>query len=80
MSKIVKVGGACIGSAGTCRQMLQVLADAEADEAMLFMQSYTTPQDKIMRSIELFAAEVAPCWATLSAATTSAWATGPGRI
>ena len=44
----------------TCREMLQGLADAGVDEVMLFMQSYTTPHDAIMRSLELFATEVAP--------------------
>ncbi|MGO9058105.1 MAG: LLM class flavin-dependent oxidoreductase [Candidatus Binataceae bacterium] len=57
---IVKAGGACIGSPETCREMLQGLADAGVDEVMLFMQSYTTPHDAIMRSLELFATEVAP--------------------
>jgi alkanesulfonate monooxygenase SsuD/methylene tetrahydromethanopterin reductase-like flavin-dependent oxidoreductase (luciferase family) len=57
---IVRGGGACIGSPKTCREMIQVLADAGVDEVMLFMQSYTTPHDRIMRSIELFATEVAP--------------------
>ena len=30
------------------------------DEALLFMQLYTTPHDKIMRSIELIARKVMP--------------------
>ncbi len=58
--EIIKAGTGCVGSPQTCREKLQVLADAGVDEALLFMQSYTTPHDKIMRSIELFATEVAP--------------------
>jgi len=57
---IVKAGGACIGSPDTCLKVLQHLSDAGVDEALLFMQSYTTPHDAIMRSIELIAKEVKP--------------------
>ena len=60
ISEIVKAGGACIGSPATCLNVLQYLADAGVDEALLFMQMYTTPHDKIMRSIELIAREVMP--------------------
>ena len=60
VSEIVKAGGACIGSPETCFKVLQYLADAGVDEALLFMQMYTTPHDKIMRSIELIAREVMP--------------------
>jgi alkanesulfonate monooxygenase SsuD/methylene tetrahydromethanopterin reductase-like flavin-dependent oxidoreductase (luciferase family) len=60
MSEIVKAGGACIGSPETCLKVLQYLSDAGVDEALLFMQLYTTPHDKIMRSIELIASEVMP--------------------
>lgn len=60
MTEIVKAGGACIGSPESCRKVLQYLADAGVDEALLFMQMYTTPHDKIMRSIELIAREVMP--------------------
>jgi len=60
VSEIVKAGGACIGSPETCLRVLQYLADAGVDEALLFMQMYTTPPDKIMRSIELIAREVMP--------------------
>jgi alkanesulfonate monooxygenase SsuD/methylene tetrahydromethanopterin reductase-like flavin-dependent oxidoreductase (luciferase family) len=60
MAEIVKAGGACIGSPEICRKVLQYLADAGVDEALLFMQMYTTPHDKIMRSIELIAHEVMP--------------------
>jgi alkanesulfonate monooxygenase SsuD/methylene tetrahydromethanopterin reductase-like flavin-dependent oxidoreductase (luciferase family) len=60
MEDIVKAGGACIGSPETCRRVLQHLSDAGVDEALLFMQSYTTPHDAIMRSIELIAREVKP--------------------
>jgi alkanesulfonate monooxygenase SsuD/methylene tetrahydromethanopterin reductase-like flavin-dependent oxidoreductase (luciferase family) len=58
--EIVKAGGACIGSPETCLRVLQYLSDAGVDEAMLFMQMYTTPHDKIMRSIELIAREIMP--------------------
>lgn len=44
----------------TCRGVLQYLADAGVNEALLFMQMYTTPHDKIMRSIELIATKVMP--------------------
>ena len=60
MSEIVKAGGACIGSPETCYNVLQYLSDAGVDEALLFMQMYTTPHEKIMRSIELIAKEVMP--------------------
>jgi alkanesulfonate monooxygenase SsuD/methylene tetrahydromethanopterin reductase-like flavin-dependent oxidoreductase (luciferase family) len=60
VSEIVKAGGACIGSPETCLSVLQYLSDAGVDEALLFMQLYTTPHDKIMRSIELIAREVMP--------------------
>ena len=60
MSEIVKAGGACIGSPETCLKVLQYLSDAGVDEVLLFMQLYTTPHDKIMRSIELIAKEVMP--------------------
>jgi alkanesulfonate monooxygenase SsuD/methylene tetrahydromethanopterin reductase-like flavin-dependent oxidoreductase (luciferase family) len=60
MSEIVKAGGACIGSPETCLKVLQYLSDAGVDEALLFMQMYTTPHDKIMRSIELIASKVMP--------------------
>ena len=40
--------------------MLQHVADAGVDEALLFMQSFTTPHESIMRSIELMAKEVKP--------------------
>jgi alkanesulfonate monooxygenase SsuD/methylene tetrahydromethanopterin reductase-like flavin-dependent oxidoreductase (luciferase family) len=60
IEEIVKAGGACIGSPETCLNVLQYLSDAGVDEALLFMQMYTTPHDKIMRSIELLAKEVMP--------------------
>jgi alkanesulfonate monooxygenase SsuD/methylene tetrahydromethanopterin reductase-like flavin-dependent oxidoreductase (luciferase family) len=60
MKEMVKAGGACIGSPETCLNVLQFLSDAGVDEALLFMQMYTTPHDQIMRSIELIAKEVAP--------------------
>jgi hypothetical protein len=60
MEDIVKAGGACIGSPETCVNVLNYLTDAGVDEALLLMQMYTTPHDKIMRSIELLAKEVKP--------------------
>jgi alkanesulfonate monooxygenase SsuD/methylene tetrahydromethanopterin reductase-like flavin-dependent oxidoreductase (luciferase family) len=60
MEEIVKAGGACIGSPETCLNVLQYLSDAGVDEALLFMQMYTTPHKKIMRSIELLAKQVMP--------------------
>lgn len=57
---IVAAGGAAIGSPETCSRVLQQLQDAGVDEVLLFMQSYTTPHEAIMRSIELFAKEVKP--------------------
>ena len=57
---IVKAGGACIGSVETCHKVLQFVADAGVDEALLFMQSFTTPHKDIMRSIELLAKQVKP--------------------
>ena len=60
MEEIVKAGGACIGSPETCLNVLQYLCDAGVDEALMLMQMYTTPHDKIMRSIELIAKEVKP--------------------
>jgi alkanesulfonate monooxygenase SsuD/methylene tetrahydromethanopterin reductase-like flavin-dependent oxidoreductase (luciferase family) len=60
LSEIVKAGGACIGSPETCLNVLQYLSDSGVDEALLFMQMYTTPHDKIMRSIRLIAEKVMP--------------------
>lgn len=60
ISEIVKAGGACIGSPQTCLEVLQYLSDSGVDEALMFMQMYTTPHDKIMRSIELIADKVMP--------------------
>jgi alkanesulfonate monooxygenase SsuD/methylene tetrahydromethanopterin reductase-like flavin-dependent oxidoreductase (luciferase family) len=60
MEDIVAGGGACIGSPETCLRVLQHMADAGVDEVLLFMQSYTTPHDAVMRSIELIAKEVKP--------------------
>lgn len=60
MEDIVAAGGACIGSPDTCLRVLQRLSDAGVDEVLLFMQSYSTPHDAVMRSIELIAGEVKP--------------------
>jgi alkanesulfonate monooxygenase SsuD/methylene tetrahydromethanopterin reductase-like flavin-dependent oxidoreductase (luciferase family) len=60
VAEIVKSGGACIGSPETCLSVLQYLETAGVDEALLFMQMYTTPHEKIMRSIQLIADKVMP--------------------
>lgn len=60
MEDIVAAGGAVIGSPETCLNVLNYLADAGVDEVLLFMQSYTTPHDAIMRSLRLLAEEVMP--------------------
>ncbi|MCH8190531.1 MAG: LLM class flavin-dependent oxidoreductase [Chloroflexi bacterium] len=60
MEDIVAAGSACIGSPETCLKVLQHVADAGVDEALLFMQSFDTPHDAIMRSIEMLAKEVKP--------------------
>ena len=57
---IVAAGGAAIGSPETLVTMFQRLADAGVDEVLLFMQSFDTPHQKILESIELIAAEVMP--------------------
>jgi alkanesulfonate monooxygenase SsuD/methylene tetrahydromethanopterin reductase-like flavin-dependent oxidoreductase (luciferase family) len=57
---IVAAGGAAIGSPETLVTMFQRLADAGVDEVLLFMQSFDTPHDKILQSIELIANEVMP--------------------
>jgi len=62
IKEVIKVGlgSACIGSPETCLKILQRMSDAGVDEALFFMQSFTTPHKAIMRSIELFAKEVRP--------------------
>jgi len=62
LEEVLKVGlgAACIGGPESCARTLQRLEDAGVDEALLFMQAFTTPHDAIMRSIELFAKEVKP--------------------
>jgi alkanesulfonate monooxygenase SsuD/methylene tetrahydromethanopterin reductase-like flavin-dependent oxidoreductase (luciferase family) len=57
---IVAAGGAAVGSVETCTRVLQYLEDSGVDEVMLFMQSYTTPHEAILKSIRLFAEEVKP--------------------
>ncbi len=57
---IVAAGGAMIGSPDTCLNVINYLADAGVDEIMLFMQSYTTKHEDVMRSIRLIAEEVMP--------------------
>jgi alkanesulfonate monooxygenase SsuD/methylene tetrahydromethanopterin reductase-like flavin-dependent oxidoreductase (luciferase family) len=60
MEDIVGAGGAVIGSPETCLNVLNFLADAGVDEVMLFLQSYTTPHEAIMRSLRLLGEEVMP--------------------
>ncbi|MEE9277063.1 MAG: LLM class flavin-dependent oxidoreductase [Dehalococcoidia bacterium] len=60
MREIVEQGQACIGSPETCANVLNTLGDAGIDEVLLFMQGATTPHEKILQSIRLFATEVAP--------------------
>jgi alkanesulfonate monooxygenase SsuD/methylene tetrahydromethanopterin reductase-like flavin-dependent oxidoreductase (luciferase family) len=57
---LTATGGAAIGNVDECVQSLQSYADAGVDEVMILMGSFTTPQEKILRSIELFATEVMP--------------------
>lgn len=57
---LVAAGGAAIGSPETLVNMFTRLADAGVDEVLLYMQSFDTPHDKILRSIELIATEVMP--------------------
>lgn len=60
MEDLSNAGGAAIGGIDDCVRSLRVFADAGADEVMLHMGSFSTPHDKVMRSIELFAKEVLP--------------------
>jgi alkanesulfonate monooxygenase SsuD/methylene tetrahydromethanopterin reductase-like flavin-dependent oxidoreductase (luciferase family) len=60
MEDLTAMGGAAIGDVDHCVQTLQVLSDAGCDEVMLHMGSFSTPHEKVMRSIELFATEVLP--------------------
>ena len=60
MKEMVEQGQACIGSPETCVRVLNGLADAGVDEVLLFMQGATTPHEKILDSIRLFATEVMP--------------------
>jgi alkanesulfonate monooxygenase SsuD/methylene tetrahydromethanopterin reductase-like flavin-dependent oxidoreductase (luciferase family) len=60
MEEIVEMGSAAIGSPETCLGVMQKLADSGADEALLFMQAYNSPHEKVMRSIELIGKEVMP--------------------
>jgi alkanesulfonate monooxygenase SsuD/methylene tetrahydromethanopterin reductase-like flavin-dependent oxidoreductase (luciferase family) len=53
-------GQAIIGSPQTCARFINNLIDVGVDEVMLFMQGATTPHDKILESIRLFAEEVRP--------------------
>jgi alkanesulfonate monooxygenase SsuD/methylene tetrahydromethanopterin reductase-like flavin-dependent oxidoreductase (luciferase family) len=57
---IVAAGGAAIGSPETLVAMFSRLADAGVDEVLLYMQSFDTPHDKILQSIQLIADEVMP--------------------
>jgi alkanesulfonate monooxygenase SsuD/methylene tetrahydromethanopterin reductase-like flavin-dependent oxidoreductase (luciferase family) len=60
MKELVEAGQAIIGSPETCIRFISKLIDAGVDEVLLFMQGATTPHDKILDSIRLFAEEVRP--------------------
>ncbi len=60
MEEIVANGGAAIGSVETVTKVFQHLKDAGVDEILCFSQGYTTPNEKVKRSIELIANEVMP--------------------
>jgi alkanesulfonate monooxygenase SsuD/methylene tetrahydromethanopterin reductase-like flavin-dependent oxidoreductase (luciferase family) len=60
LEDIVAAGGAAIGSPDTCVNVLNFLADNGVDEVMLFMQSYTTSHEAMLRSIQLIGEEVIP--------------------
>jgi alkanesulfonate monooxygenase SsuD/methylene tetrahydromethanopterin reductase-like flavin-dependent oxidoreductase (luciferase family) len=60
MKELVEAGQAIIGSPETCARFINKLIDAGVDEVLLFMQGATTPHDKILDSIRLFAEEVRP--------------------
>ena len=60
MEDIVAAGGAIIGSPDTCISVLNYLAEAGVDEVLLFLQSYTTKHEDVMRSIRLLGEEVMP--------------------
>jgi alkanesulfonate monooxygenase SsuD/methylene tetrahydromethanopterin reductase-like flavin-dependent oxidoreductase (luciferase family) len=60
MKELVEAGQAIIGSPETCARFINNLIDAGVDEVLLFMQGATTPHDKILDSVRLFAEEVRP--------------------
>lgn len=60
MKELVEAGQAIIGSPETCVRFISKLIDAGVDEVLLFMQGATTPHDKVLDSIRLFAEEVRP--------------------
>jgi alkanesulfonate monooxygenase SsuD/methylene tetrahydromethanopterin reductase-like flavin-dependent oxidoreductase (luciferase family) len=60
MKELVEAGQAIIGSPQTCTRFINKFMDAGVDEVLLFMQGATTPHDKILDSIRLFAEEVRP--------------------
>ena len=60
MKELVEAGQAIVGSPQTCTRFINKFIDAGVDEVLLFMQGATTPHDKILDSIRLFAEEVRP--------------------
>ena len=60
MRELVEQGQACIGSPDSCAEVIEKLGASGVDEVLLFMQGATTPHEKIMDSIRLFASEVLP--------------------
>jgi alkanesulfonate monooxygenase SsuD/methylene tetrahydromethanopterin reductase-like flavin-dependent oxidoreductase (luciferase family) len=60
MKELVEAGQAIIGSPETCARFINKLIEAGVDEVLLFMQGATTPHEKILESIRLFAEVVRP--------------------
>ena len=55
-----RMRGGVVGDPETCAEILNGMSDAGYDEVFLFMQMFSTPHDKIMESIEIFAKNVRP--------------------
>ena len=60
VADLVAAGTAAIGSPDTVGEVINHLAQAGVDEALLFMQNYNAPHEAVMRSIEMIAKEVMP--------------------
>ena len=57
---LVGQGAAAIGNAERCAGVLQTLIDGGVDEIILFMETFTAPHEKVMKSIENFKTKVEP--------------------